>query len=325
MQAFTLSIVIVNWNVKKCLELCLASVYQTVETSKEVIVVDNHSTDGSVEMIKKKFPQVKLIENSENLGFAKANNQAFRICTGNNILILNPDTILLEGSITKLLEKLNESKEIAIAGPRMEMPDGIICLACRRNSFGLFKAFKIIWSLDSLLEKITRTCFTEKYKKFLAQYEQSEYVDAVSGACLLIRNEVLQSVGSFDEIVPLYLDDMDLCYRVLKEHKIAYVAESKVIHQRGASTKSRTNPHLMSLMVSYASHHFLKKHTHWVKKNIYLLLLMVSSIIMMLAIIVLSPILIFTNFFKTAKQMFVLSYLRLKYCISLKQYELDEL
>jgi O-antigen biosynthesis protein len=324
-QSLTLSIVIVNWNVKNCLQLCLESVYKTILDEKEIIVVDNDSRDGSIEMIKEKFPKVSIIENNENVGFAKANNQAFNRCKGKYILILNPDTILLEESISKLIDKLEMSPEIAMAGPKMEMPDGIICLACRRETFDLVKAFKVIWSIDPLVEKITRNLFIEKYNKFLSKYERSEFVEAISGACMLIKNDALQEVGFFDEIVPLYLDDMDLCIRVNQKFKIAYVAESKVIHQRGASTKLRTNSHLMSLMMSYASYQFLNKHTHWLSKKSYLLLLGLSSILMIFGIVSFSPILIFTKYFKTAKQMFVLSCLRLQYCFTLKQYNLDEL
>lgn len=227
-----LSIIIVNYNTKALLRQCLESVI-----SHEVIVVDNGSKDGSVEMVEKEFPKVELIKNKSNLGFAKANNQALRQAQGRYILFLNSDTIVPKETTSELLSYLEKHPEIGVITPRLELRNGKLDPDCHRGFPQPWAAFCYFSSLEKIAPK----------SKIFGQYHQGwkdlntiHEIDSCCGAFLLTRKNILEEVGGFDEAYFFYGEDLDLCYRIKqKGWKIVYYPKVKAIHYKGASSGLR--------------------------------------------------------------------------------------
>jgi GT2 family glycosyltransferase len=196
-----LSVIIVNWNTRDLLRECLKSVLkQTKGLDYEVLVVDNGSSDDSVRMIKKAFPWIKLMENRENLGFSKANNQAIRRARGEFILLLNSDTKIAENAFKKMVDFARANPQIGVLGPRLLNADGN-SQASTAPFYFLGVAFLSLFGGDRFLRSSP-----QKAKK----------VDWVSGSCFLIRRELLDKVGGLDEQFFMYLEEMEFCYRAKK-------------------------------------------------------------------------------------------------------------
>jgi hypothetical protein len=252
-----LSIIIVNYNVKEFLENALISIKKAIEgINAEIFVVDNASEDGSVEMIKQKFPDVNLIANSENLGFAKANNQALKLAKGKYILLINPDTIVQEDTFRVLLSFLESHPECGMVGCKVLNPDGTLQLACRRSFPTPWVAFTKMIGLSSLFPK---SKIFAKYNLTYLDPDEVAEVDAVSGSFMMIRREVYEKVGGLDEDFFMYGEDIDWCYRIKKAGwKIYYVPFTQIIHFKGESTK-RSN--IDEIRVFYeAMKIFVRKH-----------------------------------------------------------------
>ncbi len=252
-----LSIIIVNYNVKEFLENALISIKKAIEgINAEIFVVDNASEDGSVEMIKQKFPEVNLIANSENLGFAKANNQALKLARGKYILLINPDTIVQEDTFKVLISFLESHPECGMVGCKVLNPDGTLQLACRRSFPTPWVAFTKMIGLSSLFPK---SKIFAKYNLTYLNPDEVAEVDAVSGSFMMIRREVYESVGGLDEDFFMYGEDIDWCYRIKKAGwKIYYVPFTQIIHFKGESTK-RSN--IDEIRVFYeAMKIFVRKH-----------------------------------------------------------------
>jgi len=231
-----LSVIIVNYNVKEFLQNLLYSVEKaSTNITKEIIIVDNASDDGSVEFIKEKFPSVKLIENKKNIGFGKANNQALEIATGKFILLINPDVVVSEDTFDKMISFFEKNPQSGLAGCKILNGDGSFYLACRRSFPGPWTSFTKLSGLSSLFPK--SRIFARYNLTYLDQNETYE-VDAISGAFMLMRKEVYEKVGGFDEQFFMYGEDLDLCYRIQKAgYKVFYVHSAQIIHYQGESTK----------------------------------------------------------------------------------------
>lgn len=191
-----ISIVIVNYNTKRFLAKCLRSIYSNPpKVSFEVIVVDNNSADQSKKMVKEEFPQVVLLENSRNIGFSAANNQAIKMCCGKYILLLNPDTIVLPRSLDILFEFMDEHHEVAVAGPKLLNPDGTCQPSCRSfpTLFNFFTESSFLYKL------FPKSKIFGKFSLDHFNYDRVQQVDMVKGACMIIRGEVLDQVGLMDE------------------------------------------------------------------------------------------------------------------------------
>lgn len=223
-----LSIIIVNYNTKSLLKRCL----QSIDNSKsklnlEVLVVDNASYDGSCQLVKDEFPQVKLIENKTNLKFGRANNEGVRFSRGEYILVLNPDTVISENALDKMVVFMKNNTDAGILGPKLLNPDGTLQFSCRK-----FFTLRAIF--------VRRTFFGRIFpnSKSLREYLMSDWdhndvreVDWLMGACLLVRRNVLDVAGLFDEKYILYFEDVDLCYRVKKAgYKVYYYPEAIISH-----------------------------------------------------------------------------------------------
>lgn len=252
-----LSVIIVNYNVKEYLQNLLYSIVKAArEIDHEVIVVDNASDDGSVELIKEKFPSIKLISNKENLGFGKANNIGLSLSKGEFILLINPDTIIQEDTLTKMFSFFELNPQAGLAGCKILNPDGSFQLACRRSFPGPWTSFCKVTGLSNLF--LNSRLFARYNLTYLNENETYE-VDAISGSFMMLRKEIYEKVGGFDEQFFMYGEDLDLCFRVQKAgFQNFYVHTTQIIHYKGESTR-RSN--LEETKVFYnAMHLFVKKH-----------------------------------------------------------------
>ena len=231
-----LSVVIVNYNVKYFLEQCLYSALKAAQgIDTEIFVVDNNSVDGSCAMVAEKFPQVKLIENKKNTGFAVANNQAIRQSTGEYVLLLNPDTLIEEDTFSKTLKFMDEHPDAGGLGVKMIDGKGNYLPESKRGFPSPMVAFYKIFGLSSLFPKSRR--FNQYYMGHLSKDAINE-VDVLAGAFMLLRRSALDKVGLLDEDFFMYGEDIDLSYRIIKGgYKNYYFPETRIIHYKGESTK----------------------------------------------------------------------------------------
>lgn len=231
-----LSIIIVNYNVKDFLYNCLKS----IENSKanfnyEVIVVDNNSSDFSVEYLKPQFPNVKFIQLDSNLGFAKANNIGLKEAKGKYVLFLNPDTIISEDTLQVMKDYMDAHPEVYISGCKLLNPDGSFQLPCRRGFPTPWAAFSKLFGLQALFPK---SRLFAKYNQTYRSIDETYYIDSVMGAFMFCRADVIKQLGGFDEDYFMYGEDLDLCYRTtLLGGKVAYVHSTSTIHFKGESTR----------------------------------------------------------------------------------------
>ncbi len=231
-----ISIVIVNYNVRDFLNNALVSVFKALEGLEgEVFVVDNASDDGSSALVRQSFPQVHLIANTVNVGFAKANNQALTVSTGKYLMLLNPDTVVQEDTFHTLINFFEANHDVGMAGCKILNPDGSFQLPCRRSFPTPWVAFTKISGLSSMFGS---TKLFGRYNLTYLNPDDTYEVDAVSGSCMMIRRDVYESIGGLDESFFMYGEDLDWCYRVQKAGwRVFYVADTKIIHYKGESTR----------------------------------------------------------------------------------------
>ena len=231
----TLSVIIVNYNVKHYLEQCLDSVDRAVYgIESEVFVVDNLSTDGSISYLRERYPGVIFIENKENVGFARANNQAIRQSTGKYVLLLNPDTIVAEDTFEDFVSFMDAHPEAGGAGAYMLRTDGTFAPESRRGLPTPFVAFCKMSGLASLFPK--SRVFGRYYMRYLDENEANE-IEVISGAFMWLRREALDKAGLLDEDFFMYGEDIDLSYRILKSGYKNYFLPSRMLHYKGESTE----------------------------------------------------------------------------------------
>lgn len=228
-----LSVIVVGWNTREYLAKCLASVQRAGEESSpnlEILVVDNASSDGSAEMVKQQFPQVRLMQNRDNLGFARANNQALAQSRGDYILLLNPDTELESGALSELFGFLEQHPDAGAVGARLVNPDRTLQLSCHPGP-GLFREFWRLFHLDKFWPLAVYPM--EKW-----DVKQPRVVETLQGACLMIRRRAIEEVGNLDEEYFIYSEEVDLCRRLrARGWKLWWVPEATVVHHGGQSTR----------------------------------------------------------------------------------------
>ena len=252
-----ISIIIVNYNVREFLHHALTSVRKALKGIRgEIIVVDNASDDGSVEMIRTWFPDVQLIVNKSNLGFATANNIALRRARGEVLLLLNPDTVVQEDSMKVMLRFFDENPDAGIAGCKILNPDGSLQLPCRRSFPTAWVAFTKVSGLSWMFPG---SKLFGKYNLTYLSPEETYEVDAVSGSFMMIPREAYKEVGGLDEAFFMYGEDLDWCYRVQKAGwKNYYVHSTKIIHYKGESTRRSSIDEIRTFYD--AMHLFVQKH-----------------------------------------------------------------
>jgi GT2 family glycosyltransferase len=256
-----LSIIIVNYNVKYFLEQALFSVNKACKNiSAEIFVVDNHSVDGSVEMVKERFPEVILIENKKNTGFSYANNQAIKLARGEYILLLNPDTLVEEDTFEKILDFMDAHPDAGGLGVKMIDGSGRYLPESKRGLPSPAVAFCKIAGLSALFPKSKH--FGRYHLGFLDK-DMTHQVDILSGAFMLIRKVVIDKIGLLDETFFMYGEDIDLSYRILKGgYKNYYFPGARIIHYKGESTKKSSINYVFvfyNAMIIFAKKHFSQK------------------------------------------------------------------
>lgn len=232
----TLSIIIVNYNVKLLLEACLNSVSKAIKNiAAEVIIVDNASSDGSIGYLKPIFPGFIFIGNTVNEGFAKANNKALAIAKGEFILFLNPDTSVPENCFHQCIGFMKAHTEAGALGIRMMNGNGHFLKESKR---GFPSPMVSLWKMTGLTAMFPRSPVFSKYYLGHLNEHQDHEVDILSGAFMMVKNEALNKIGGFDERFFMYAEDIDLSYRIkLAGYKNYYFAGTSIIHFKGASTK----------------------------------------------------------------------------------------
>jgi GT2 family glycosyltransferase len=225
-----LSIIIVNWNAGAYLLQCLESVLHNGDKdSWEVIVIDNGSQDGSAAEVKRRFPTVQLIENEENLGFARATNQGLRGARGRYLLPLNPDTQLKGEGLKELFSFMDSSPEAGMAGAQLLNADG-----SKQNSIANFPSLATELLNKSFLRWFFPKTFPGKERDTLEPME----VDSVIGACMMVRRQAMEQVGLLDEDYFLFLEETDWCYRMKKAGwKVYHVPQAEIYHFQGKSAE----------------------------------------------------------------------------------------
>ncbi len=230
-----LSIIIVNYNVKAYLEQALHSIFRALkDTPAEVFVVDNASSDGSVQMLQNNFPRVHVIANSNNPGFAKANNQAIQKAKGNYVCLINPDTLVREDTFDTCLAYLDEHTDVGMTGCKILNPDGTLQLACRRSFPTPWVSLTKVTGLSALFPK---SHLFAKYNLTYLDPDKPAEVDAISGSFMFVRKSTIDAVGGLDEDFFMYGEDLDWCYRIHQAGwKIMYLPDTQIIHYKGRST-----------------------------------------------------------------------------------------
>lgn len=228
-----LSIIIVNWNTKDLLRDCLDSIYkETKNINFETFVVDNASQDKSAQMVRKNFPQVRLIQNQKNVGFSCANNQAVKLAKGKYILVLNSDTIILERALERAVQIINGRPEIGILAPKTLNKDGSIQKTIRSDPKLLTQLF-----FPTKIKKIfPHWKALKEYYCDDFDYEKESEIKQAQGSFLLIKRGIIEKIGLFDEKFFIWFEEVDFCLRARKaSFKILYSPDLKIIHYGGES------------------------------------------------------------------------------------------
>jgi hypothetical protein len=248
------TISIVNYNGRKIIKDCIESILKNTEMlNYEIIVIDNASSDGSPEMMKKDFPMINLIVNKRNEGFAKANNKVFKYASGKYFLLLNPDCIVTDNTIAKMLKLMEERKDVGIIGCKIINTNGEIEISSDK--------FPTLY--NELVLKIKKNVIrhNKSFEKiYNSTYMKSQEVDWVSGAVLLIRSEIYRKINGMDEEYFLYFEDIDLCKRVKNNGwKIFYETKFEVMHMRGSSVRKKSKEDISSI--------YHKSHLYYYKRH----------------------------------------------------------
>lgn len=254
-----LSIIIVNWNTRDLLRNCLRSIYDgTKNLSFEVFMIDNASADGSPEMVKKEFPQVKLIRNKENLGFARGNNEGFSRAKGRYVLILNPDTEVVNDALLKMVQYLELHEEAGAVSGRFLYPDGTF--QRYYNRFPTFSSMITKWFLPSKISYKLKP--TRSYFMLDDDFDKLIEVEQPAGACIMVRRELFLNEDFMDEKFPIFFSDVDLCRRIYsKGLKIFVLPQAKIFHHmaKGGSEQAKRSLFLyveyFLSMIDYFSKH----------------------------------------------------------------------
>lgn len=242
-----LSICIPTYRAKTLLRECLQSICENTRAitpertfSLEIIVVDNNSQDGTIEMLREQFPGVQVIQNDHNAGFARPINQALKMSGGKYALLLNNDTVVLLNALDRLMEFMGAHPEVGICGPKVLNRDGTLQKQCRRSFATPWDLFCYFSGLSTLFPK------NRLFARYLVTYEDentTHAVDAVSGSCMLIRREVLNQIGLLDERFFAYQEDADYCFRAKRAGwQVYYYPVAQIIHY-GGQGGSRATPY----------------------------------------------------------------------------------
>jgi GT2 family glycosyltransferase len=264
-----LSIIIVSWNTRELLFDCLQSLQNEIRgIDAQVWVIDNASTDGSPAAVREKFPEVNLLVNTENVGFSRANNQGAAQASGKTIMFLNSDTVVKSGSVLPLLRYLQANPGAGACGPLLRNPDGSLQESCYPFP-SLSRELWRLLHLDALLPYGT-------YRMEGWDLRANREVQVIKGACLVVRRDVLERVGTFDPDYFMYTEEVDLCFRIHRAGwKLFWLPQSEIIHYGGQSTRQAAPRMFQSLYQTKIL--FFRKNYGQVSANLYKFILWVTS------------------------------------------------
>ena len=262
------SIVIVTWNSQDFIRNCLDSVFLLRDrVGCEIIIVDNASSDETVQIVREFYPEANLIENKANLGYAKANNQGIEQAQGRYLLLLNPDTQLMDDSLSSMYELMEGNPRIGALGPKLLNPDRSTQASCRE--FPRFST--LIWEFTGLSRLVPKSKIFGRWRMGYFAFDQQREVDQPMASCLMLRRETLEQVGAFDEDFSMFFNDVDLCYRIKQAGwKIYFHPDARVIHHKGASTRKAKRR--MIWLSHLAFYRFFRKHRRGPADRLLLLL-----------------------------------------------------
>lgn len=268
-----LSIVIVNYNVRYYLEQCLRSVERAMmNLDADVWVVDNASSDGSVSYLQPRFPEVHFIANKENVGFSRANNQAIRQSGSDYVLLLNPDTLIAEETLTTCVSFLDSHPHVGAVGVKMLMPDGRFALESRRGVPTPFTSFCKMVGLHKLFPG---SRLFDRYHMGYLNPEEATPIDIISGAFNMLRREALNQVGLLCEDYFMYGEDIDLSYSMLQKGWQNYYLPTPILHYKGESTNKSSFRYVhvfYGAMLIFFDKHFSRHYrllTYFVRAVVY--------------------------------------------------------
>lgn len=255
-RGIDVSIIIVSWNTRQTTCDCIRSIYgQPSKVDFEVIVIDNASTDGSAEMVKKDFLRVTLVKNPENRGFAAANNQGMAIAKGRYVLLLNSDTIILDNAVSKTVAFADANPDAAVVGCRVLNPDKTLQPTC----FMFPSILNMILSSSYLYKLFPRSTFFGRERMTWWDRNDTREVDVVTGCYMLVRKKAIDQVGVMDERFFIYGEETDWCYRFKQAGwKVMFAPVGKIIHLGGQSTLQERSDMIVQLRLSILK--FLRKH-----------------------------------------------------------------
>ena len=258
-ESITVSIVIVNYKTRDHLQACLESILKEQAVKYEIIVVDNNSDDGSVEMVREHFRSVLLISNDKNVGFAAANNIAIERARGKYVLLLNPDTTITATTLETLVAFMEDNPDVSTAGCKVMYPDGRIQMSCGRLPT-IFSAFFGGETINRVFRKIfTNSSFIGACGIIGQDGERRHEVETLLGACVFLRKDVLDKIGLFDENMFMYFEECDLFHRIRRAGgKIMYIPDTMIYHHAGASTTNES--------VGRSVHNYQRSLEYYLKK-----------------------------------------------------------
>lgn len=267
-----LSVIIVSYNTKDLLCQTIESVISTTsDISYEILVSDNNSKDGSVDMVRQRFPEVIVIENKENLGFSKANNIAIKKAKGRYILLLNSDTVVEKGCLDESVKYMDNHKNIGVLGCKVVLPTGELDHACKRGFPTPKASFYYLLKLHRFFPN------NKKYGLYCASHIKEDEVgdvDALMGAFMMLPQSVIHKVGVLDEAFFMYGEDIDWCYRIKKAgFRVVYYPEAKIIHYKGSSSKKKrvkTIYEFHRAMILFYNKHYIKKYNIFITGAVYI-------------------------------------------------------
>ncbi len=254
------SVLIVSYNVKQYIIHCIDSIKKSDYTGQiEIVVVDNNSFDGSLTEIKSKIKNVKCIQNDVNIGFGKAVNQAAKVAQGKHFLILNPDTIIEESTISTFVNYLDGNSTIGMVGPKIINSDGSMQKGSKRSFPTIGVALPKLLGLDKLFPN---SKWAGSYNLNYLNPDETHKVDAISGSCMFVRSGLFNKIGGFDERFFMFGEDLDLCYQVhQQEFEVHYLPTTHIMHYQGESVKSAPYDSLNAFyqaMILFSEKHFSK-------------------------------------------------------------------
>ena len=246
-----LSVLIVNWNTRELLRRCLSTLFaHNGELSCEVIVVDNGSADGSAEMVATEFPQVHLLRNCKNRGFAAANNQAIALARGEYLCLLNSDTEVGPGVLAAMVAFLSEHPQAVACGPALRLPSGRLQTGGAGYALGLGTAFNYFFFLSRLFPERCRGIYL--YQDHFVRHPRVVQVDWLAGACLMVRRCHLEVAGLLDETFHMYAEDAEWCQRLGRVGDLFYLPHLEILHLHGASSAAEENVSVRWLEATFA-------------------------------------------------------------------------